>query len=249
MALLQIHGVSKRFRGLLALDDVSLEIDAGEVIGLIGPNGAGKTTLVNVISGVHRPDGGRLTFAGQRIDGLRPDLIARRGIARTFQIVQPFPRMTALENVAAAALFAGGAGSLQEARQRAEEALAFCGLAGEAHKPASTLPVASRQRLELAKSLAQRPKLLLLDEVNAGLNATEVDHAIALIRAIAAQGITVLVIEHLMKVVTRVCGRVVVLHQGRRIADGSVGDVMADPQVVEAYLGSGYARRMREAGQ
>lgn len=249
MALLKIEGVSKRFRGLVALDDVSLEIAAGEVIGLIGPNGAGKTTLVNVISGVFRPDGGHLTFSGSRIDGLRPDLIARRGIARTFQIVQPFPRMSALENVAAAALFAGGAGSLHEARRRAEEALEFCGLSGEAQKPASTLTLASRKRLELAKSLAQRPKLLLLDEVNAGLNATEVDHAIELIRAIAAQGITVLVIEHLMKVVTRVCGRVVVLHQGRRIADGSVRDVMADQQVVEAYLGQGYARRMREAGQ
>ena len=249
MALLKIEGVSKRFRGLVALDDVSLEIAAGEVIGLIGPNGAGKTTLVNVISGVFRPDGGRLTFSDHRIDGLRPDLIARRGIARTFQIVQPFPRMTALENVAAAALFAGGAASLHEARERAEEALAFCGLTKEAGKPASTLTLASRKRLELAKSLAQRPQLLLLDEVNAGLNATEVDHAIELIRAIAAQGITVLVIEHLMKVVTRVCGRVVVLHQGRRIADGSVEDVMADQQVVEAYLGPGYARRMREAGQ
>lgn len=248
MALLEIEGVAKRFRGLVALDGISLSIAAGEVVGLIGPNGAGKTTLVNVISGVHRPDAGRLTFDGARIDGLRPDLIARRGIARTFQIVQPFPRMTGLENVAAAALFAGGAVSLEEARQRARENLDFCGLSSEAHKAASTLTLASRKRLELAKSLAQRPKLLLLDEVNAGLNAAEIDRAIDLVRAIAARGIAVLVIEHLMKVVTRVCSRIVALHHGRRIADGSVGEVMADQKVVEAYLGRGYAQRMREAG-
>ncbi|MEP9375916.1 ABC transporter ATP-binding protein [Aquabacter sp. CN5-332] len=247
MALLEINGVTKRFRGLVALDDVSLSVEAGEVIGLIGPNGAGKTTLVNVISGVYRPDAGHLAFDGARIDGLRPDLIARRGIARTFQIVQPFPRMTALENVAAAALFAGGAASLEEARHRAGEAMEFCGLSQEAHKRASTLTLASRKRLELAKSLAQRPKLLLLDEVNAGLNAAEIDHAIALIQAIAARGITVLVIEHLMKVVTRVSSRIVVLHQGRLIADGGVAEVMADRNVVEAYLGQGYAQRMREA--
>jgi ABC-type branched-subunit amino acid transport system ATPase component len=240
MALLEIDGVTMRFRGLVALDDVSLAIGAGEVIGLIGPNGAGKTTLVNVISGVYRPSAGRLAFAGSRIDGLRPDRIARRGIARTFQIVQPFPRM-------AAALFAGGAASLEAARRQAREALDFCGLSNEEHKLAATLTLASRKRLELAKSLAQRPKLLLLDEVNAGLNAVEIDHAIALIRAIAAQGTTVLVIEHLMKVVTRVCTRIVVLHQGRPIADGAVSDVMADRKVVEAYLGRGYAQRMTGA--
>ncbi|MFG1372275.1 ABC transporter ATP-binding protein [Xanthobacter oligotrophicus] len=248
MALLEITNIRKSFRGLVALDDVSLRLDPGEVVGLIGPNGAGKTTLVNVVSGVLKPDAGSIAFDGRRIDGLTPDRIARRGLARTFQIVQPFPQMTVLENVAAAALFAGGAPSLRAARDGAREALAFCGLTAEADKKASTLTLAGRKRLELAKSLAQRPRLLLLDEVNAGLNPAEIDHALELIRAIAARGITVLVIEHLMKVVTQACHRVVVLHQGRLIADGPVDHVLADRTVVEAYLGRGYADRLREVG-
>jgi branched-chain amino acid transport system ATP-binding protein len=245
-ALLSLSGVSKRFGGLLALDDITVSLREGEVIGLIGPNGAGKTTLVNVITGVQRPSSGEVRFAGERIDGLRPDRVARRGVARTFQIVQPFPRMTVRENVAAAALFAGDAPSQAEARELADRHLAFCGLAREADKPAASLSLAGRKRLELAKSLAAKPKLLLLDEVNAGLNAAEIDDALRLIAAIAADGVTVLLIEHLMKVVSRSCSRLLVLHQGRLVADGATAEVMKDQRVVEAYLGRRYAERQGE---
>lgn len=213
-ALLELDGVSRRFGGLNALDDVSLSLNEGEVVGLIGPNGAGKTTFVNVVSGVLKPTRGAIRFSGQRIDGRRPDQVARLGIARTFQIVQPFPRLTVRDNVAAAALFAGGAATPADAALAADTHLAFCGLAREAGKLAGSLTLAGRKRLELAKSLAARPKLLLLDEVNAGLNAAEIDDALRLIAAIAAEGITVLLIEHLMKVVSRACRRLLVLHQG-----------------------------------
>ncbi|WP_028602956.1 ABC transporter ATP-binding protein [Ottowia thiooxydans] len=248
-ALLEVRGVSKRFRGLLALDDVSLSLKAGEIIGVIGPNGAGKTTLVNVMTGVHRADAGAVLFGDREITRQRPDQIARLGIARTFQVVQPFPAMTVLENVTAAALFAGGAGTIARAREAAAEQLEFCGLASQSHKPAATLTLAGRKRLELAKSLALRPKVLLLDEVNAGLNPAEIDHALELIAAIAARGITVLLIEHLMKVVTRTAQRLVVLHHGRLLADGPVAEVLADEAVVEAYLGRRYAQRLAEQAQ
>jgi len=245
-ALLSLSHVSKDFGGLRALDDVTVSLREGEVIGLIGPNGAGKTTLVNVITGVEKPSAGEIRFAGDRIDELRPDLVARRGVARTFQIVQPFPRMTVRENVAAAALFAGGAPSRADARAIADQQLAFCGLGREADKLASSLTLAGRKRLEFAKSLAAQPKLLLLDEVNAGLNAAEIDDALRLIAEFAASGITVLLIEHLMKVVSQSCRRLLVLHHGRLVADGETTAVMKDPRVVEAYLGQRYAERQRE---
>ncbi|MFD1330605.1 ABC transporter ATP-binding protein [Methylopila musalis] len=246
-ALLRIEGVTRRFGGVTAVDDVSLTVDRGEIVGLIGPNGAGKTTLVNVVAGVHRPQRGTVRLDGARIDDLRPDRIARLGLARTFQVVQPFPRMTALENVAAAALFAGGARSLGAARERAAEHLAFCRLSDEAEKPAGALSLASRKRLELAKSLAIGPKILFLDEVNAGLNPAEIVLALELIRAIADQGVAIVLIEHLMKVVTGVCRRIVVLKQGRVIADASPAEVVADPVVIEAYLGRRFAERLAAA--
>jgi branched-chain amino acid transport system ATP-binding protein len=245
--LLSLHRVTKRFRGVVALDAISLVVRPGEIIGLIGPNGAGKTTLVNVVTGVHRPSEGTIRFKGEPITRLRPDQIARRGISRTFQIVQPFPEMSVVENVAAAALFGGGAPSVAEARTAAREWLSFCGLGAEVEKSASSLTLAGRKRLELAKGLALRPKLLLLDEVNAGLNPAEIDHALDLIGAIAASGITVLLIEHLMKVVTRACTRVVVLHHGRLIADGRPDEVVLDDRVIEAYLGRRFAERHRVA--
>lgn len=239
-ALLELSGLTRRFGGLRAVSNVDLTVEPGEVIGLIGPNGAGKTTLVNVITGVHRASAGTVRFCGEDITRLYPFQVARRGIARTFQIVQPFPEMTVAENVAAAAMFAGRARYGSEASAQALEHLRFVGLAQIAEKRAASLTLAMRKRLELAKGLAMRPKVLLLDEVNAGLNATEVDHALHLIRAIAAQGITVLIIEHLMKVVLTLCTRIVVLHHGELIATGDPASIVKDPRVVQAYLGRRY---------
>lgn len=242
--LLQLDGVTKRFGGLVALDGVGFTLRAGEIVGLIGPNGAGKTTLVNVVTGVERADAGRIDFAGTAITRLPPHRIARLGLARTFQVVQPFPRMTVLENVAAGALFAGGKATVRDAEAAAMDCLETCGLAAVAQQPAASLTLPDRKRLEFAKSLATAPKLLLLDEVNAGLNATEIDGALTLIHAIAARGVTILLIEHLMKVVLRACSRVLVLHQGRLIADDLPNAVMADPQVQAAYLGARFARTL-----
>jgi branched-chain amino acid transport system ATP-binding protein len=239
--LLQLSGVSRHFGGLKAVSGLDLSVDRGEVIGLIGPNGAGKTTLINLITGVHPATAGTVRFAGEDVTRQQPWQAARRGIARTFQIVQPFPEMTVLENVAAAALFAGGLAYGERAEAAALEHLQFVGLADVAGKRASTLTLAMRKRLELAKGLAMSPKLLLLDEVNAGLHSTEIDHALALIRAIAARGVTILIIEHLMKVVLSLCSRIVVLHHGELIASGDPQSIVRDPRVVQAYLGRRYA--------
>jgi branched-chain amino acid transport system ATP-binding protein len=241
--MLKLNGVTRRFGGLLAVNNVSFALDAGEIVGLIGPNGAGKTTLVNLITGVHRLSAGEIRYRDERIDRLPANEIACRGIARTFQVVQPFPRMSVLDNVAGGALFAGGVPSIRAARERAMEHLQFTGLAALAERPAATLTLADRKRLELAKSLATNPRLLLLDEVNAGLNSAEIDAALELIRAIAARGITILLIEHVMKVVLKATTRVIVLHHGELIADDPPDAVMRDPRVIEAYLGSKFAAR------
>ena len=243
-ALLQVQGLGVRFAGLQALADVSLAAAAGEVIGLIGPNGAGKTTFINAVSGAVRSRG-QITFDGRSVAGLKPFRVARLGLARTYQIVQPFPAMTVRDNVAAGALFARAERTLAAARTAADAVLARVGLDGVAGRPAAQLTLAQRKRLEVAKALAARPRMLLLDEVNAGLNAAEIEGALALIRGIAAEGVTVLLVEHLMRVVSGLCHRVVVLHHGRLIADGAPAAVLAEPAVVEAYLGHRYAARNR----
>jgi branched-chain amino acid transport system ATP-binding protein len=245
-ALLTLDNVSRRFGGLNAVDGVSFSVDKGEIVGLIGPNGAGKTTLINLITGVHPATAGRVRFEDNDITRARPYQIARLGLARTFQIVQPFPKMTVVDNVAAGALFCGHAGSVREAQDIAREHLTFTGLADIAEQPAASLTLARRKRLELAKSLAMRPRLLMLDEVNAGLNQMEVDDALAIIRKIAEQGVTIIVIEHLMKVVLSISHRLVVLHHGQLIAQGAPREVVNDQRVIEAYLGSKYATK-REA--
>ncbi|MGB8436402.1 MAG: ABC transporter ATP-binding protein [Burkholderiales bacterium] len=240
-ALLELKGVTREFGGLKAVSDVTLSIARGEILGLIGPNGAGKTTLVNLITGVHPATKGQVVFEGRNVTRFKPYQAARAGIGRTFQIVQPFPELTVIENVAASALFAGAAPGIRAARAQAMTQLEFVGLAESADRSAATLTLAMRKRLEMAKGLAMRPKLLLFDEVNAGLNATEIDQALALIRAISATGVTILIIEHLMKVVLSVCTRIAVLHHGELIAAGAPHEVVADPHVIQAYLGKRYA--------
>ena len=239
--LLELSGVTRRFGGLAAVSGVTLSVAEGEIVGLIGPNGAGKTTLVNVVTGVHPASAGSIRFRGEDITRLKPWQAARRGIARTFQIVQPFPEMSVLENVAAAAMFAGDTPYGSAAEDFAFECLRFVGLGDMAHRPAASLTLAMRKRLEFAKGLAMRPKLLLLDEVNAGLNAKEVEAALELIRAIAARGVTILLIEHLMKVVLSLSTRIVVLHHGELIAQGEPQAIVRDPRVIKAYLGRRYA--------
>jgi branched-chain amino acid transport system ATP-binding protein len=240
-ALLSLELVSRRFGGLNAVDRVSFDVRAGEIVGLIGPNGAGKTTLVNVITGVHPATAGRVRFDARDITRASSHQIARAGIARTFQVVQPFPKMSVIENVAAGALFCGHAGNVREAQALAREHLKFTGLANLPERPAATLTLAWRKRLELAKGLAMQPRLLMLDEVNAGLNPAEIAEALDMIRRIAELGVTIILIEHLMKVVLSISHRLIVLHHGQLIAQGEPREIVRDKRVIEAYLGSKYA--------
>jgi branched-chain amino acid transport system ATP-binding protein len=246
--ILRLENVSRHFSGLQALRDVTLTVNKGEVLGLIGPNGAGKTTLVNTICGVTPANSGKVSFDGNDITRIKTYQAARLGLSRTFQIVQPFAEFTALDNVAAAALFSQPGQSLKTAREQAMAHLVYVGLELQANQPAATLTLAMRKRLELAKALAMRPKLLFLDEVNAGLNSAEVERATKLIHELAAGGITIVMIEHLMKVVLNVCTRIAVLHNGALIADGPPREVIENPAVVEAYLGQQYARRNAARG-
>ncbi|WP_340119233.1 ABC transporter ATP-binding protein [Pelagibius sp. 7325] len=246
--ILRLEKVSKAFGGIKAVNDVSFGLKEGQIVALIGPNGAGKTTLVNLITGVLPLTEGKVFFAGEEVTRQKAFQAARRGLARTFQIVQPFPEMSVMENVAAGALFGGELGSRREAEAEARRELAFVGLDRLADSPASSLTLPGRKRLELAKSLAMKPKVLLLDEVNAGLNTAEIDGALTLIRKIAERGVTILLIEHLMKVVLSISERILVLHHGELIAEGAPRAVLEDERVVEAYLGAKFAARMRKEG-
>jgi len=246
--ILQLEAVSKTFGGIQALKQVSFALQEAQIVALIGPNGAGKTTLVNVITGVQRPSSGRIVFRGTDVTRQRPFQAARRGLARTFQIVQPFPRMSVLENVAAGALFARAHVGLRAAMSAAREELEFTGLSGLAERPAAALTLAGRKRLELAKSLAMQPSMLMLDEVNAGLNSGEIEGALGLIKKVAQRGITILLIEHVMKVVFSLAERVLVLHHGELIADGPPSEIAGQQRVIEAYLGKKFARRIRQTG-
>ncbi len=243
--ILKVEALTRRFGGVIAVNDVTLTLQRGEIVGLIGPNGAGKTTLVNLVTGFVPKLSGRVLFNGKDISRLPPHRIAQRGVARTFQIVQPFSEMTVLENVMAGALFAGGKAGMRAAVDKARHYLEFTGLTSYADHRASELSLANRKRLEFAKSLAMEPSLLFLDEVNAGLNSSELDSALDLIRMIAAQGITIVIIEHLMKVILSVVKRIVVLHHGAKLSDGAPSQVMNDPAVVKAYIGHKFAQRFQ----
>ncbi len=244
--IVRLAGVSKSFGGIHAVQNVSFELNQGEIVALIGPNGAGKTTLVNVMTGVYPANSGEILCDGLDVTRQRPFQAARRGIARTFQIVQPFPQMTVAENVAAGALFAGKAVNRSAAERDAMEHLAFVGLAELARSPAASLTLPNRKRLELAKSLAMKPRVLLLDEVNAGLNPSEIDGALELIRKVSARGITIMIIEHVMKVVLSLSQRILVLHHGELISEGSPDQVVNDDKVIEAYLGTKFAARHKK---
>jgi branched-chain amino acid transport system ATP-binding protein len=236
-ALLEVRGVSKHFGGLLAVADVSFTLNEGEILGLIGPNGAGKTTLFNVVNGVYKSDTGSITFWGKDITGRSPDQVVHLGLARTHQIVRPLGGMTVLANVTVGACFGREHQSLRAARATALEVLERVGLASRATSPARSLTLAAKKRLEVARALAARPKLLLLDEVLAGLNPTEIALMIDLIRKIRDSGVSVFMIEHVMQAIMNLSDRIVVLNLGRKIAEASPAEVVKNSDVVEAYLG------------
>lgn len=239
--ILEVRGVTKRFGGLQALGGVDLDVREGEIVGLVGPNGSGKTTLINVISGHYPLTGGTIAVDGLQIGSLPAHEIARRGVARTYQIPRPFTNLTVLENVMAAATFGGSPRPSREVRDEALHWIGFTGLSGKEEVLPAGLNLHERKFLELARALAARPKLLLLDEVLSGLNPAEVDNAIRLVRAIRAQGATIVFVEHLMRAVVELSDRVAVLNEGRLFALGAPRDVMRDPRVVSIYLGKAYA--------
>ncbi len=235
--ILQVEDVTKTFGGLVALSDVTFQVEEGEILGIIGPNGAGKTTLFNAISGVFKIDKGKVTFKGKEITRLPPNQRARLGIARTHQIVKPLNDLTVVENVMVGACFGQGNASLAEARDKAMEVLEFVGLQEKWEVLAGKLNVPEKKRLEMARALASDPHLILLDEVLAGLNPMEVSSMLEVIKAIREKGITILMIEHLMHAIMNVSDRVMALVYGRKVSEGPPQEVANNPQVVEAYLG------------
>jgi len=241
--MLEVRGLSKAFGGLKAVDDASLDVRLGEIVALIGPNGAGKTTLFAAIAGFHKPDTGHIAFEGRDITGQPPHRICAAGMVRTFQITQPFAKISVRDNIMVGAYF--GTADRIAARNKAEQVAAEVGMADQLDQMGADLTVAGRKRLELARALATGPRLLLLDEVMAGLNPSEIADIVEVIKGIRASGVTILLIEHVMQAVTSLAERVYVLNQGKMIAEGTPAEIAGNAQVVEAYLGHGAAKVLR----
>jgi branched-chain amino acid transport system ATP-binding protein len=237
LGILEGRALSKRFGGRLAVDNVDFRLESGEVLGLIGPNGAGKTTLFNLISGALAPDSGTIAFEGRRVGGFAPHRLCRLGIARTFQKAKNFPGLSVFDNVLTSAQFGKKGRSDAAARELAESTIEFVGLGAFLGKSVADLPIAGQKRLEVARALATSPRVLLLDEVMAGLNPSEVGEAMELIARINGSGVAIIIIEHVMKAIMGVCGRIMVLHHGQKLAEGTPEDISRDPAVIEVYLG------------
>ncbi len=233
---LVVNGLSKRFGGLRAVQEVSFAVREAETLALIGPNGAGKTTAFNLITGFYRPDAGSVLAFGRELVGLRPHDVCKLGLARTFQVAKPFGGMTVLENVTTGAFLRDRHPA--SARDKAREAIAFVGLSNKEHIASRDLTTIDQRRLEMARALATQPRLLLLDEVMAGLNPSEVDQAVALVQKLASRGLTIVIVEHLMRAVLALARHIIVLDHGQKIAEGEPGEVMKNPEVVRAYLGA-----------
>jgi branched-chain amino acid transport system ATP-binding protein len=238
MPILEVEGLYKSFGGLMAIKNLNFAVNEGEIVGLIGPNGSGKTTSFNLISGLYKPNNGKIRFDNKDITGLKPHQICQAGIARTFQLIQPFLRMSPLQNVMVGRAYGSQpVFSMKQARAESEEILAFTGLSGKKVPTAGMLGLVDRKRLEIARALATKPRLLLLDEMMSGLNVTETEEAMGLVRKIRDSGITLVVVEHVMRVVWGISDRVIVLNVGEKIAEGTPKEIASNRQVIEAYLG------------